>query len=52
MELPEQGFWLSFKWDPLWTLGELEAREINAAEPAGGEGVWSSETSPEAEQRH
>lgn len=50
--LPEQGFWLSFKWDPLWTVGELKAREINPAEFAGTEGVWSCDTSPEAEQRH
>lgn len=52
MQLPKQGFWLSFKWDPLWTVGELKAREINPAESAGGEGVWSRGTSPEAEQRH
>ena len=50
MQLPEQGIWLAFKWDPLWTVGEL--KEINPAESAGGEGVRSCETSPAAEQRH
>lgn len=49
--LPEQGSWLLFKQDPLWTVGELKAREINPAESAGTEGVWSCDTSPEAEQR-
>lgn len=51
MQLPEQGVWLAFKWDPLWTLGELKAREINPAESAGRKGVWSCGTSPEAEAK-
>lgn len=48
MQLPEQGAWQAFKWDPLWTVGELKAREMSPAESAGSKGVWSRETSPEA----
>lgn len=51
MHLPEQGVWHAFKWDPLWTVGELKAGKINPAESAGRKGVWSSETSPEAEAK-
>lgn len=51
IQLPKQGVWHMFKWDPLRTVGELKAREINPAESAGRKVVWNCETSPEAEAK-